>query len=314
MSDPRIAVLAGGLSFEREVSLRSGSRMSEALGDAGWNVGLLDLDDKLVDRLASEPPDAVLLALHGKAGEDGTVQAVLEMLDVPYSGPDPSASALVWDKGLCKGVVSRGGVLTPPWLTITTDAIRDLGARKAFGRLERHIGKAQVVKPSQGGGSMGVTLLDDLSQLGDALRSALSYHSAALVEQHVHGTEVAVAILAGEPLPPVEAVPKQGSYDFAARYTHGATEFFAPARLDDEVLARCQEAAVTAWRLTGCRDIARADLIVDEAGQPWFLEIDTCPGMTETSLFPMAAEAAGLSFRAVCERLVSLALERSPAS
>ncbi len=313
MSGPRIAVLAGGPSFEREVSLRSGSRMTEALSDAGWKVDRLDLDDTLVDKLATHPPDGVLLALHGKAGEDGTVQGILEMLGIPYSGPDPSASALVWDKGLCKGVVSRGGVLTPPWLTITVDAIRDLGARRAFHRLESQIGAIQVVKPSQGGASMGVSLVDDVSKLNDALRSALSYHTAALVEQHISGTEVAVAVLAGQPLPPVEAVPKGGQYDFAARYTHGATEFFVPARLDAATLARCQEMALTAWRLTGCRDIARADLIVDDRGQPWFLEIDTCPGMTETSLLPMAAEAAGLTFTSLCERLVGLALERTPA-
>lgn len=313
MSQGRVAVLAGGLSFERGVSLRSGSRVADALDGAGWDVDKLDLDEALVARLLEEPPDAVVLALHGRAGEDGTVQGLLEALGIPYTGADPSASALVWDKSLCKGVLSRGGVATPRWATVTSDAIRDLGISRVFSRFSEQIGNSQVVKPAQGGGSMGVRHVTDPAVLNEALLTALSYHSAAIIERHVEGTEVAITILGGEALPAVEVVPRYGSYDFAARYTYGATELFAPARLEDDVLARCRAAALRAWELTGCRDIARADFIIDGDGLPWLLEIDTCPGLTETSLVPMAVQAAGMSFDDFCLRLLGLALARGQA-
>lgn len=313
MSDDRVVVLAGGPSFEREVSLRSGSRIAEALDSAGWAVDRLDLDESVLSRLADDPPQAVVLALHGKAGEDGTVQSLLELLGIPYTGPDPSASALVWDKAVCKGVLSRGGIDTPPWVTITSDAIRDLRASQVLASLPERLGGSQVVKPARGGASMGVRLVEAPFALNDALLTALSYDSAAVIERHVAGTEVAVAILDGEALPPVEVAPRHGQYDFEARYTPGATELFAPARLDSGALERCRGAALRAWELTGCRDIARADFIVDGAGNPWMLELDTCPGMTETSLVPTAVTAAGLSFEDFSERLLRLALERAQA-
>lgn len=307
-----VAVLAGGLSLEREVSLRSGSRVADALTAMGWDVERLDLDHGLVSRLTETPPSAVFLALHGQSGEDGTVQSLLEMLGVPYTGPDPSASALVWDKPVFKGVAHRGGIHTPPWVTITADAIRDLGVARIFGRLDAALGDEKVVKPAKGGAGMGVQLATGPSELTDALLAALSYDNAVVIERHIAGTEVAVAILDGQPLPPVEVVPRDGRYDFAARYTHGATDLFAPARLPEPVLERCQAAAMAAWSLSGCRDMARADFIVDEAGQPWLLEVDTCPGMTNTSLLPMAVDAAGLTFEAFCNQLVEMAIARGP--
>lgn len=313
MSDDRVVVLAGGPSFEREVSLRSGARIADALDSEGWVVDKLDLDELLLGRLADDPPRAVVLALHGKAGEDGTVQSLLEMLGIAYTGPDPSASALVWDKAVCKGVLSRGGLDTPPWVTVTSDAIRDLRASQVLATLPEHLGDTQIVKPARGGASMGVRRVEAPFALNDALLTALSYDNAALIERHVPGTEVAVGVLDGEPLPPVEVAPKHGHYDFEARYTPGATELFAPARLATETLERCQEAALRAWELTGSRDIARADFIVDRDGRPWLLELDTCPGMTETSLVPTAVAAAGWSFERFCERLASLALERGQA-
>ena len=306
MSD-RIAVIAGGLSLEREVSLRSGGRISDALDSQGYEVELLDLDDRLVSTLSERHFDAVVLALHGRSGEDGTVQGLLELMDIPYTGPDATASALAWDKAVCKGVLARAGVPTPKWATVASDVIRDLGGAPILPRLADRLGVPLVVKPSQGGAFMGVRFVDDPDRLSDALVAAFSYHDVVLAEQLIVGTEVAITVLDGEPLPAVEIVPKGQRYDFAARYTHGATDFYAPARLDDAIRTRAEDAVMRAWEVTGCRHIARADLIIDGDGQPWILELDTCPGMTETSLVPMAADAAGISFPKLCDRLVSLA-------
>ena len=302
-----IAVLAGGLSLEREVSLRSGGRIADALDSLGHQVDLLDLDDTLVASLMEGSYDVVFLALHGRAGEDGTVQGLLELLGIPYTGPEATASALAWDKAICKGVLARGGTPTPAWTTVSSDVIRDLGGAPALPRLVERLGLPLVVKPAQGGAFMGVRFVDDPARLSDALMAAFSYHDVVLAERFVEGTEVAIAVLDGEPLPAVEIEPKGQRYDFAARYTHGATDFYVPARLADSVRARAEEVVMQAWDLTGCRHIARADLIIDEDGEPWVLELDTCPGMTETSLVPMAAEAAGLSFPKLCDRMVALA-------
>ncbi len=308
MTPLHVAVLAGGVSFEREVSLRSGRRVADALGDRGHRVTRLDLDERLVPTLADGGVDVAYLALHGKAGEDGSVQSLLELVGVPYTGPDAVASALAWDKGVAKGLFRRAGLATPAWVALSSDAIRDLGAAGALDRIVTQLGTPLVVKPSRGGAALGVRIVDDPAQLPPALVASYSYHAVVLVERFVAGTEVAVSIVAGEALPAVEIVPKAGPYDFSARYTHGATDYFVPARLDPATLERCEVMALRAWEVTGCRHVARADLIVDEDGCPWLLELDTCPGMTETSLLPLAAAAHGWSFADLCERILSVAL------
>ncbi|HWB71012.1 MAG TPA: D-alanine--D-alanine ligase [Egibacteraceae bacterium] len=311
MKPLRVAVLAGGLSLEREVSLRSGRRVAEALADRGHRVVSLDLDDRLAGALTGGDFDVAYLALHGKAGEDGTIQALLELLEVPYTGPDALASALAWDKALMKGLWRRAGLPTPDWVSMSSGAIRDMGAARALDRVEARLGCPLIVKPSQGGAAMGVRYVDAPEDLTAALVASYSYHDVVLVERFVDGAEVAVSVIDGQALPPVEVVPRTGHYDFSARYTHGATEFFAPARLTDTALGRCRETAVRAYQIAGCRHVARADLIVDRVGVPWLLELDTCPGMTETSLLPMAAEAAGWEFGELCERVVALAVAGS---
>jgi D-alanine-D-alanine ligase len=304
-----VAVLSGGLSLERDISLRSGRRIAEALEDRGHRVLRLDLDEHLVGTLAGGGVDLAFLALHGQAGEDGTIQGLLELLGIPYTGPDAAASAVAWDKAVFKGLARRAGLPTPEWVTISADAVRDLGAVQTLDRVVERLGTALVVKPAQGGASMGVRRVGTTAELAPALMAAYSYHHVALVERAIHGTEVAVSLVDGAPLPAVEIVPRGGSdYDYAARYTHGATDFFAPARLPQPVLDTCAEVAVAAYRLVGARHVSRADLIVDADGQPWLLELDTCPGMTETSLLPLAAAAAGLEFGELCERLAALAL------
>ncbi|MDQ3538509.1 MAG: D-alanine--D-alanine ligase [Actinomycetota bacterium] len=308
MRPVKVAVLAGGLSLEREVSLRSGGRVAEALADRGHSVTRLDLDDQLVPALVKGDFDAVYLALHGKAGEDGTIQGLLDLLGMSYTGPDAMASALAWDKVVAKGVYRRGGVDTPEWVALSIDAIRDMGAVQALDRVIQRLGTPVVVKPSHGGAALGVRLVANASDLPAALVAAYSYDDVVLVERYVEGVEVAVSIVGGEVLPPVEVAPRIGPYDFSARYTHGATQFHAPARLPNDALAACAGAGRAAWRLAGCRHVTRADMIVDASGRPWLLELDTCPGMTETSLLPMAAAAHGWSFADLCERVLAAAL------
>lgn len=302
-----IAVLAGGSSLEREVSLRSGQRVTEALRDRGHRVLALDLDDQLVDQLLRHTIDLVFLALHGRAGEDGSIQSLLDLLGIPYTGSGATASALAWDKSVSKGVLRSAGVATPDWHVLSVDAVRDYGAGRALEGIAQSIDFPLVVKPVQGGSSLGVRLVTSPDELAPAIMSAFQYHAAALLELMVAGTEIAVSVVDGQPLPAVEIRPRDGAYDFGARYTHGATDFHVPARLDPTVADACADAALRAWRALGCRHVMRADMIVDHDGVPWLLEVDTCPGLTETSLLPLAAKAGGLGFAQLCERLVEVA-------
>lgn len=304
-----VAVLSGGLSLEREVSLRSGHRVAEALAARGHDVTRLDLDDRLVTALGVGSFDVAALALHGRAGEDGTIQGLLDLLQVPYTGPDAVASALAWDKGVFKGMARRAGLPTPEWVSVSAAAIRDLGAAQALGGIADRLGLPLVVKPAQGGSSMGVLSVLAPGDLAGALVAGLSYHDVVLAEAFVAGRELAVSIVDGEALPPVEIVPPAGgSYDFSARYTAGATDFYAPARLPSDVLEHCTAVALAAYELVGARHVTRVDLIVDRDDQPWLLECNTCPGMTETSLLPMAVGAAGRDLSDVWDLLVRRAV------
>ncbi|HEX2027633.1 MAG TPA: D-alanine--D-alanine ligase [Nitriliruptorales bacterium] len=305
---PHVAVLAGGVSLEREVSLRSGARVADALEDRGYPVVRLDVDSSLVRHLAEGDFDVAFIALHGGAGEDGTIQSILELLELPYTGPDTLASALAWDKPIAKGLYRRVGIATPEQVSLSAQAFRDMGVAAAIDRIADELGLPLVVKPATGGSSLGLTHLERPQELPAAVVHALSYADAVLIEQHITGVEVAVSVLDGTPLPAVEIRPKQGAYDFAARYTAGATEFHVPARLDADVLERCAQVAVAAYDAIGARHVSRADLIVDLDGVPWLLELDTCPGLTETSLLPLAARAAGMDLGDLAERLVTLAL------
>jgi D-alanine-D-alanine ligase len=305
-----VAVLAGGTSLEREVSLRSGRRVQDALADRGYRVTGLDVDAHLVRTLDEGDFDAAFLALHGSAGEDGTIQSLLELVGMPYTGPDVLASSLAWNKPIAQGLYRRAGIAVPDHVILSQQAFREMGAAAAVDRVAAELGSPLVVKPATGGSSLGLSVVDDPRRLSQAILGAFSYAEAVLVERFVAGTEVAVTLLDGEALPAVEIRPKEGAYDFAARYTAGATEFHAPARISAAAAEACAEAARTAIDAVGARDISRADLILDADDRPWLLELDTCPGLTETSLIPMAAQAAGLVFEDLCERIVRLALER----
>jgi len=311
----KIAVLMGGRSLEREVSLRSGERVFGALKELGYRPLALDVTPELVDTLRHERPDAVYIALHGKFGEDGTVQEALEFLKIPYTGPGVTASALAWDKSLSKRLFAEAGVPTPAWVTFTADAFKEMGAASALDLVPQAVGGFPVVvKPTKQGSALGLARVDTPETLPEALLSALSFGDAAIVERWVEGTELAVSVLDGrdapEVLPAVEMVAKSGLFDFTAMYTRGETEYYCPARLAPGMAEEVARLACACHTLLGCRDVSRVDMVVDADGRPWVLEVNTSPGMTETSLLPMAAETAGLSFQLVVDRLTRSALTR----
>ena len=315
MSKEKVAVLMGGASLEREVSLRSGKRITDALEALGHKVLALDMTPELVDTLRAEAPDCCYIALHGKYGEDGTVQELLEFLDIPYTGSGVVASTLAWDKSVSKYLFRQEGIPTPAWMTLTTAAFKEMGAATALDLLPEQLnGFPLVVKPSEQGSALGLTRVDDAEALPEALLSALSYGDAAMVEQWVEGTELAVSVIGHgqdlQVLPPVEIEPKSGLFDFDAMYTRGATDYYVPARLPEETLASVVEIARNVHDLLGCRDVSRVDLVVGADGSPSVLECNTSPGMTEVSLLPMAANAADMSFQDVVERLIRSALDR----
>ncbi len=311
----KIAVLMGGRSLEREVSLVSGKRVAEALAERGYRVLALDVTPDLVETLRAERPDACYIALHGKYGEDGTIQELLEFLGIPYTGPGVTASALAWDKSVAKRLFVEADIPTPPWITLTSDAFKEMGAATALDLVPGAVGVFPlVVKPSKQGSALGLTRVSSADELPEALLSALSFGEAAIVERWVEGTELAVSVLDidGEPvvLPPVEIVAKSGLFDFSARYTAGETDYYVPARLAEATMAEVVRLAREVHMLLGCRDVSRADMVVDADGGVWVLECNTSPGMTETSLLPMAAAERDMSFQYVVEQIVRAALNR----
>lgn len=312
MLSPRVLILAGGLSHEREVSLRSGRRVAEALREGGCEVTVTDVDDQLLDTLRSGHVDVVWPLLHGVSGEDGAVRDVLELVGVPYVGSDPAACRLSWDKSVAKGIVQEQKISTPRFVALPHGIFRELGANRVLSSIVDRLGLPLVVKPARGGSALGASAVREAAGLPRAMVDCFAYGDVAMVEQRVSGTEVAVTVLdtgsGPVALPPVEVVPDSGFYDYDARYIAGATEFFCPARLSAEVRESLKAAALTAHKAFGLRHLSRTDLIVDESGEPWFLEVNVAPGMTETSLLPLSIEAAGLSTSTVYRQLVERAL------
>ena len=312
----RVAVLAGGRTPERDVSLRSGHRVLSALVERAHEAWLLDPgDESLVETLSNRAPEICYLTLHGKEGEDGTVQRLLELVDLRYTGTAPFDCEVAFDKVLAKDALARAGVPTPPWAVIEGWALRDLGAGSALGRALERVGLPCVVKPSRSGSALGVGFVDRAADLPAAVMAALSFSEAAVIEQKIVGTEVAVGLVGTpfEPMPLVEIAPKGGVYDYAARYTAGATEYFAPARVAAGVASDCTARALAAAEALNLRDVTRVDVIVDGGQNPYVLEVNVSPGMTETSLLPMGARAAGMELADLCDRVLQSALQRLPA-
>jgi D-alanine-D-alanine ligase len=304
----KVAVLKGGRSLERGVSLRSGARVEDALERLGHEPLALDVGPDLVERLGAERPDVAFVAMHGVGGEDGTAQELLEILGIPFTGPGVAACARCMDKVLAKHAMREAGLPTPDWFAFNETAFKELGAADALGRLEEGLGFPLVVKPSRGGSSLGVKFAASAGEVPQALVSAFSYDERVLLERFVEGRELAVSVLGDEALPVVEAIPAAGDrYDFEARYEIGRTSFVCPAELSDEERVAVVEVALGTYRALGCAGFARVDLILAADG-PQVLEANAIPGLTDTSLLPQAAEAAGMSFEHLVERILDLAL------
>jgi D-alanine-D-alanine ligase len=307
----RVAVLKGGGSLERQVSLRSGARVEDALERLGHDVIAIDVGHDLVARLRAEAPDVAFVAMHGRDGEDGTVQELLEILGIPYTASGVSACMRCADKVLSKHAMADAGLPTPDFYSFTETAFKDLGAAEALGAIEERLEFPIVVKPADQGSALGVKFARSAADVPPALVAAFSYSHKVLLERHVHGRELAVSILGDEPLPIVEAVPREEDfYDFSARYTIGRTSFVCPAQLGDALTDAAQALALDVFRLLGCRGFARVDLMLEEDTDELFvLEVNAIPGLTQTSLLPQAADAAGIGFDALIGRIVEMALQ-----
>jgi D-alanine-D-alanine ligase len=306
----RVAVLKGGRSLERNVSLRSGARVEDALEHLGNEVTGIDVGGDLVARLRDAAPDVAFIALHGRDGEDGTVQELLELMGIPYTGSGVSACVRCWDKVLAKHLMRAAGIPTPDFYAFSETAFRELGAAEALPAIEERLAFPVVVKPAEQGSALGIKFADTPAAVPSALVAAFSYDRRVLLERHVAGRDLAVSVVDGEPLPIVEAVPEAGEdfYDFEARYTIGRTRFVCPADLSPEDTGRAQALARSAWELFGCRGFARVDLMREEAtGELFVLELEAIPGLTETSLLPQAADAAGIGFDDLIGRIVAAA-------
>jgi D-alanine-D-alanine ligase len=311
----RIAVLKGGRSLERQVSLKSGARVEDALERLGHDVLAIDVGHDLIERLRDARPDAAFVALHGRDGEDGTVQELLEILGIPYTASGVSACIRCSDKVLAKHVLRDAGIATPDWYAFNETAFKELGAAAALGAIEERLAFPLVIKPAGQGSALGVTIAQQPEEVPAALVAAFSYDRKVLLERYVAGRELAVSVLDGDDgpqaLPVVEAVlGDERFYDFTARYEIGRTTFACPAELDDDVARQASEAALEAYRVLGCYGFARVDMMLGDGGLE-VLEVNVIPGLTETSLVPQAAEAADIGFDELIERLLTSALARS---
>lgn len=308
LSPLRIAVLMGGRSAEREVSLHTGEQVSAALTSVGHDVVSVDTADLgFIETLRTGGFDAAFICLHGRFGEDGTIQGLLELLGIPYVGSGVLASALAMDKVVSKQIFASTGIPTPAWIVVRRG--EPYSADEIVGRL----GVRLVVKPVSEGSSVGMSIVHEIAELVPAIERAFEHDRTVLIEEFVAGAEVTVGVLGNDEvtaLPTLEVVPSHEFYDYESKYIPGMSRHIIPARVPDAARAECQRIAIEAHRALTCRGMSRSDTIVTEDGVVYLLEVNTIPGMTKTSLLPDAARAGGLEFPALCDRLVALALER----
>jgi len=311
-TSPSVLVLAGGISHEREVSLRSGRRVADALLERGWKVTVREPDAQLLGLVKEGDWDIVWPALHGASGEDGALLALLEAAGATFVGSDYRAARLAWDKPVAKTLVANAGGVTPLGFALSRDTFRELGAPAVLETVRSAFPFPLVVKPSRGGSAQGVTIVREADALPRAMVDAYTYGDDVLVEHHISGTEIAVGVvdLGDGPiaLPAVEIVPLSGEYDFAARYNAGETRFFAPARISEQAGRNAAELALLAHDALGLRHLSRVDIILDENDRAWFLEVNVIPGLTETSLLPLAIAAYGESLGEVYEAIARTAM------
>ncbi|NMC28339.1 MAG: D-alanine--D-alanine ligase [Syntrophomonadaceae bacterium] len=311
MAKEKILVLMGGWSEEREVSLRSGAAVLKALQNLGYKAQGMDLKEIAVQQIVDYHPDLVYLALHGKDGEDGTVQGMLEIMGLRYTGSGVAASAIGINKVLTKKIVSFEGIPTSPFTIIKrTDFV---ATESRIKDLVEKIGIPLVIKAATQGSSIGTYIVKDASSVPKAIEAAFEYDPEVLVEKFIDGTEVTSAVVGNENpevLPLIEITSENEFYDFESKYTPGMCAHIIPARVEQSVQERIAELSRVIYKTLNCRGCARIDFIIDRSGQPFMLEVNTIPGMTEMSLVPDAARAAGMSFEQIVDKIVKLGLEQ----
>ncbi|MEE8324405.1 MAG: D-alanine--D-alanine ligase [Candidatus Humimicrobiaceae bacterium] len=302
----KIGVLAGGLSSERDISLKTGRNIFESLKRSGYNADFIDVGVDLLEKIRSV--DIAFLALHGRFGEDGTVQGMLELLKIPYTGSGVLSSAVVLDKILSKKIFIQEDIPTPPFIELDlNDPIPELdGLNEEIGV---KTGYPLVVKPNSEGSTIGIKTIYDSSQLEDGIKEAARYDKRILLEKYIKGRELTVGIIGLEPetLPIIEIKPKSGFFDFDSKYKNNLTEYIIPADLEKGIAENIMEISMNCHKILGCSGISRVDFILDSEGTPYVLEINTMPGMTSTSLVPMAASAVGISFDLLVEIILDSA-------
>ncbi len=308
----RVALIYGGRSAEREISLFTGRQVSSALVEKGFQVTPLDLDDKTVTALAEARPDVVFIALHGKYGEDGCLQGLLDILGLPYVGSGVLASALAMNKAISKRLFRLEGLLCPKDVLVSSHALRKEGLQGVIGQITKGLDYPMVIKPNKQGSTIGLTVVRSSEDLESAVLNAFKYDDEVLVEEYISGTDITVGVLGNEEpqaLPVIEIRSVTGLYDYEAKYTPGMSEHIIPAQIGAHAYEAAQESALKAHKALGCRGISRSDLIVTPGDEVYILELNTIPGMTRTSLIPDAAKAAGMEFPDLVAFLVELALE-----
>jgi len=293
----KVAVLMGGLSQEREISLKSGKAVLKALLEKGYQAFPVDAGHDLPQVIGREKMECAFIALHGRFGEDGTVQSLLEMMQVPYTGSGVLASALAMHKIMAKKIFLAEGIPTPPFEVLSREAVER-------NHLKVSLPLPLVVKPAREGSTIGISIVQAAEELLPALKKAGKYDEEILLETFMKGKEITVSILGDLPLPIIEIVPKNGFYDFHAKYTKGETQYIIPARVSREKYLRAQEISLRTFKALGCSGFARVDLMTDENEDPFVIDVNTIPGMTETSLFPKAAGYAGIPFEDLAERIL----------
>ncbi len=311
MKKTKVLVLMGGKSSEREVSLSSGKCVAKALREADFDVTELDLNGENLSEIGRIRPDVAFIALHGKGGEDGAVQGVLEWLGIPYTGPGLTASAVCMDKILTKKLLTLGKVATPRFLEL--GYLKEDEVKEAAKRAVDALGLPVVFKASRQGSSIGISIVHRREDAEESLRTLLSMGDPILAEEFLSGKELSVPVLGNEDpeiLPVIEITSDGAFYDYHSKYTPGKSRHIIPAEILPEQAEKAQELAKKAYLATGCRGYSRVDLLLDKNGDPQVLEVNTAPGMTDTSLFPDAARAAGMDFPRLVEKIVHLALEQ----
>jgi D-alanine-D-alanine ligase len=310
----KVQVLAGGISHERDISLKSGRRLADALTDAGAHVVLREPDHHLLDNILKDAPDVIWSVVHGSTGEDGALRDILALTGIPFVGAGSEGARLAWDKSIAKVLVGREGIQTPPSVTLPKETFRDLNTHELFEAIVGTLSLPLVVKPARSGSAQGVTVVERADQLSRAMVDAYVYCDVAVIEKFVAGTELAVSVidLGSGPiaLPAVEIEPIEGRYGYDERYTAGETNFYVPARLDENVAQAAAKLAIQAHETLGLRHMSRVDIIVDATGVPWFLEANVAPGLTETSLLPQAVLASGNSLSAAYLSIAQAAIRQ----